>query len=148
LISLRQTSTSRKTPKKQPATLASKTISTAWDQVIAIKFKSQQKYTTITVTVNLNKAALDLWNSGVWTTPLEGLLAVSIGISVSTTIATLYLENFAYSILTPVGCKAFKLIQDKQRRNRHQKVKQDDDSKVSQNNTNTSKSDKKQNETK
>jgi hypothetical protein len=32
----------------------------AWGHVIAIKFKSQQKYTTVIVSVDLNKAALDL----------------------------------------------------------------------------------------
>ncbi|PKY41436.1 hypothetical protein RhiirA4_455013 [Rhizophagus irregularis] len=44
-----------------------------WGQVIAIKFKSQQKYTTVTVSVDLNKAALDLWNGGAWTAPLGGI---------------------------------------------------------------------------
>ncbi|PKY49348.1 hypothetical protein RhiirA4_465300 [Rhizophagus irregularis] len=36
----------------------------AWDQVIVIKFKLQQKYTTLTVSVNLNEVALNLWNNG------------------------------------------------------------------------------------
>ncbi|CAB5348682.1 unnamed protein product [Rhizophagus irregularis] len=72
----------------------------------------------------------------------------------------LYLANLAHSILTPTECKAFKLIQDKgdwkwyytpnlkQRRNCYQKVKQDDDSEVSQKNTNTFKLDKKHKKTK
>ncbi|PKY50852.1 hypothetical protein RhiirA4_467543 [Rhizophagus irregularis] len=81
-----------------------------WGQVIAIKFKSQQKYTTVTVSVDLNKAALDLWNSRAWTAPLE---AVLIGVPATTNIATLYPDNPAHSILTPTGCKAFKLIQDR-----------------------------------
>ncbi|GBC23672.2 hypothetical protein GLOIN_2v1473242 [Rhizophagus irregularis DAOM 181602=DAOM 197198] len=38
---------------------------------------------------------------------------VLIGVSASITIATLYTENPAHSILTPIGCKAFKLIQDR-----------------------------------
>ncbi|CAB4486970.1 hypothetical protein RhiirA5_407621 [Rhizophagus irregularis] len=65
------------------------------------------------MSVDLNKVALDLWNSGAWTAPLGGLPAVLIGIPVSITIATLYLKNPAHSILTPLGCKAFKLIQDR-----------------------------------
>ncbi|PKK69219.1 hypothetical protein RhiirC2_781277 [Rhizophagus irregularis] len=43
----------------------------------------------------------------------ERFQVVLIGVSASTTIATLYTENPAYSILTPIGCKAFKLIQDR-----------------------------------
>ncbi|PKY48667.1 hypothetical protein RhiirA4_464329 [Rhizophagus irregularis] len=209
--------TSRKAPKKQPATPAPKTISTimtgydpqikdnireitvydipsrwtqldvlnhlkTWGQVIAIKFKSQQKYTTVSVSVDLNRAALDLWNGGAWTAPLGGVPA-------STTIASLYPDNPAQSILAPTGCKAFKLIQDRgtrklityyeswadldkvigkafnleeftgdwkryytpnlqRRKTRNQKVNQDSDSKVSQKDTNTIKSDKKHKKTK
>ncbi|CAB4425130.1 unnamed protein product [Rhizophagus irregularis] len=209
--------TSRKAPKKQPATPAPKTISTimtgygpqikdnireitvydipsrwtqldvlnhlkTWGQVIAIKFKSQQKYTTVSVSVDLNQAALDLWNGGAWTAPLGGVPA-------STTIALLYPDNPAQSILAPTGCKAFKLIQDRgtrklityyeswadldkvigkafnleeftgdwkryytpnlqRRKTRNQKVNQDSDSKVSQKDTNTIKSDKKHKKTK
>ncbi|PKY31328.1 hypothetical protein RhiirB3_448877 [Rhizophagus irregularis] len=60
-----------------------------WVYVIMIKFKSQQKYTTIT-------------------TP-----AVLIGVFAFTTIAILYPDNPAHLIFTPTGCKAFKLIQDR-----------------------------------
>ncbi|PKY39284.1 hypothetical protein RhiirA4_452449 [Rhizophagus irregularis] len=104
-----------------------------WGQVIAIKFKSQQKYTTVTVSVDLNKAALDLWNGGAWTASLGGIpvrwfpanwdlkqrkererfQAVLIGVPATTNIATLYPDNPAHSILTPTGCKAFKLIHDR-----------------------------------
>ncbi|CAB4435611.1 unnamed protein product [Rhizophagus irregularis] len=45
----------------------------AWGQVVAIKFKSQQKYVTVTVLIELNQEASRLWNDGVWTAPLGGL---------------------------------------------------------------------------
>ncbi|CAB4417348.1 unnamed protein product [Rhizophagus irregularis] len=45
----------------------------AWGQVVAIKFKSQQKYVTVTVSIELNQVATGLWNEGVWTAPLGGL---------------------------------------------------------------------------
>ncbi|PKY58126.1 hypothetical protein RhiirA4_479774 [Rhizophagus irregularis] len=45
----------------------------AWGQVVAIKFKSQQKYVTVTVLIELNQVATELWNEGVWTAPLGGL---------------------------------------------------------------------------
>jgi hypothetical protein len=45
----------------------------AWGQVVAIKFKSQQKYVTVTVSIELNQVATGLWNDGVWTAPLGGL---------------------------------------------------------------------------
>jgi uncharacterized protein (DUF342 family) len=45
----------------------------AWGQVVAIKFKSQQKYVTVTVSIVLNQVATGLWNEGVWTAPLGGL---------------------------------------------------------------------------
>ncbi|PKY58258.1 hypothetical protein RhiirA4_480020 [Rhizophagus irregularis] len=84
-----------------------------WGQVIAIKFKSQQKYTTVTVSVDLNKAALDLWNGGAWTASLGGIpvrwfpanwdlkqrkererfQAVLIGSSQQTNYASSYAEN-------------------------------------------------------
>ncbi|CAB4432958.1 unnamed protein product [Rhizophagus irregularis] len=177
--------TNRKASKKQPVILAPKT---AWSQVIAInKFKLQQKYTPITMSVNLNKflANWDLKQRKKW----ERFQVVLIEVPASTTTATLYLDNPTHSIFTPTGCKAFKLIQDrstcklityyelwvnldkvigkafslgeftsdwkryytlnlKQRRSYHQKVKQNDDSKISQKNTNTIKLDKKHKETK
>ncbi|PKY42824.1 hypothetical protein RhiirA4_456701 [Rhizophagus irregularis] len=156
------TSTNHKTSKKQPASIpAPKTIS-----IVMIEYNLEvknhvceiTKYTTVTMSVNLNEMAIDLWNEQ------ERFQAVLIGVPTSTTIASLYLANPAHSILTPTGCKVFKLIQDKgtrklityyelwadlQRRNCHQKVKQDDNySEVSQKNTNTLKSDKKHKETK
>uniref|UniRef100_U9T8W1 Uncharacterized protein n=1 Tax=Rhizophagus irregularis (strain DAOM 181602 / DAOM 197198 / MUCL 43194) TaxID=747089 RepID=U9T8W1_RHIID len=45
----------------------------AWGQVVAIKFKSQQKYVTVTVSIELNQEATRLWNDGAWTDPLKGL---------------------------------------------------------------------------
>ncbi|PKK62181.1 hypothetical protein RhiirC2_790732 [Rhizophagus irregularis] len=81
----------------------------AWGQVVAIKFKSQQKYVTVTVSIELNQEAIRLWNDGAWTAPLGGLP----GVSASVNTATLYPENPVHSILTPIGCKAFKLIQDR-----------------------------------
>ncbi|UZO27578.1 uncharacterized protein OCT59_019768 [Rhizophagus irregularis] len=45
----------------------------AWGQVVAIKFKSQQKYVTVTVSIELNQEATRLWNDGAWTAPLGGL---------------------------------------------------------------------------
>uniref|UniRef100_U9UAE1 Uncharacterized protein n=1 Tax=Rhizophagus irregularis (strain DAOM 181602 / DAOM 197198 / MUCL 43194) TaxID=747089 RepID=U9UAE1_RHIID len=77
----------------------------AWGQVVVIKFKSQQKYVTITVSIKLNQETTRLWNDGVWTAPLGRVPAL-----VST--ATLYLDNSAQTILAPLECKAFKLIQD------------------------------------
>ncbi|PKB99564.1 hypothetical protein RhiirA5_429501 [Rhizophagus irregularis] len=111
-----------KTTKKQPAATSPKTICTimtgyvlsqldtlnhlkAWGQVVVIKFKSQQKYVTITVSIKLNQETTRLWNDGVWTAPLGRVPAL-----VST--ATLYLDNSAQTILAPLKCKAFKLIQD------------------------------------
>ncbi|GBC23508.2 hypothetical protein GLOIN_2v1473242 [Rhizophagus irregularis DAOM 181602=DAOM 197198] len=104
----------------------------AWGQVVAIKFKSQQKYVTVTVSIELNQEATKLWNDGAWTAPLGGLpirwfpanwdlkqrkereqfQAVIKGVPASVNTATLYPENHAHSILAPIGCKAFKLIQD------------------------------------
>ena len=105
----------------------------AWGHVITIKFKTQQKYVTLTVSIDLNQAAMKLWNDGAWTAPLGGLpvrwfpvnwdlkqrkererfQAVLIGVPASTTTASLYPDNPAHSILTPTGCKAFKIIQDR-----------------------------------
>ncbi|PKB96827.1 hypothetical protein RhiirA5_427465 [Rhizophagus irregularis] len=87
--------TSHKTSKKQPAS------------ILALK---QLKYTTVTMSVNLNEMVIDLWNDGDW--------------------KWYYTPNL------------------KQKRNCYQKVKQDDDSEVSQKNTNTFKSDKKHKKTK
>ncbi|PKY55580.1 hypothetical protein RhiirA4_475145, partial [Rhizophagus irregularis] len=128
--------TSHKAPKKQHATPASKTISTVmtgYDPEFKENIREITKYTTITVSVDLNKAALDLWNGGAWTAPFGGIpirwfpanwdlkqrkererfQAVLIGVPATTNIATLYPDNPAHSILTPTGCKAFKLIQDR-----------------------------------
>ncbi|POG71723.1 hypothetical protein GLOIN_2v1774577 [Rhizophagus irregularis DAOM 181602=DAOM 197198] len=105
----------------------------AWGQVVAIKFKSQQKYVTVTVSIELNQEATRLWNDGAWTAPLGGLpvrwfpanwdlkqkkewerfQAVLKGVPALVNTATLYPENPAHSILAPIGCKAFKLIQDR-----------------------------------
>ncbi|CAB4442703.1 unnamed protein product [Rhizophagus irregularis] len=105
----------------------------AWGQVVAIKFKSQQKYVTVTVSIELNQVATELWNEGVWTAPLGGLpvrwfpanwnlkqrkeqerfQAVLKGVPASVTTAALYPDNPAHSILVPLGCKAFKIIQDR-----------------------------------
>ncbi|PKY24168.1 hypothetical protein RhiirB3_387788 [Rhizophagus irregularis] len=73
-------------------------------------FSIFEKYTTVTMSVNLNEMAIDLWNDGDW--------------------KWYYTPNL------------------KQKRNCYQKVKQDDDSEVSQKNTNTFKSDKKHKKTK
>ncbi|PKY56575.1 hypothetical protein RhiirA4_476972 [Rhizophagus irregularis] len=76
----------------------------AWGQVVAIKFKSQQKYITIIVSIKLNQVVKRLWNEGVWTAPLGGLperfQAVLKGVPASVTTATLYMDNPAHSILT------------------------------------------------
>ncbi|CAB4415329.1 unnamed protein product [Rhizophagus irregularis] len=105
----------------------------AWGQVVAIKFKSQQKYVTVTVSIELNQEATRLWNDGVWTAPLGGLpvrwfpanwdlkqrkererfQVVLKGVPASVTTATLYPDNPAHSVLVPLGCKAFKIIQDR-----------------------------------
>ncbi|CAB4421255.1 unnamed protein product [Rhizophagus irregularis] len=104
-------------PSSPSPTMSKKKMKTApvSKSIIAIKFKSQQKYTTA------------------WTAPLGGIpvrwfpvnwdlkqrkererfQAVLIGVPANTNIATLYLDNPAHSILTPTGCKAFKLIQDR-----------------------------------
>ncbi|RGB43574.1 hypothetical protein C1646_749588 [Rhizophagus diaphanus] len=91
--------------------------------------------------------AMDLWN----------------GVSASTTTAFLYLANSAHSILAFIRCKVFKLIQDRDKftgnwkryyisnlkqRIHHQKVKQNDDFKVSQRSTNTMRLSKKYKKTK
>ncbi|PKY47444.1 hypothetical protein RhiirA4_462640 [Rhizophagus irregularis] len=66
---------------------------------------SSGSYVTVTVLIELNQVATGLWNEGVWTAPLGG-------VPTSVTTAILYPDNPAYSILVPLGCKAFKLIQD------------------------------------
>lgn len=45
----------------------------AWGNILAMKFKTQKKYVTVTISIDLNDAALSQWNEGVWTVPLEGL---------------------------------------------------------------------------
>ena len=98
-----------------------------------MKLKTQKKYITLTVSIDLNEAALGLWNEGVWTTPLGGLpvrwfpatwdlkqrkererfQAVVMDIPDSITTKILYPEdNPAHSILSPLGCK---VVQDKGR---------------------------------
>lgn len=37
----------------------------AWDQVVAIEFKFQQKYVTITVSIELNQGVIKFWKDGV-----------------------------------------------------------------------------------
>ncbi|PKY20292.1 hypothetical protein RhiirB3_433557 [Rhizophagus irregularis] len=85
------------------------------------------------VSIELNQEATRLWNDGAWTAPLGGLpvrwflanwdlkqkkewerfQAVLKGVPALVNTATLYPENPAHSILAPIGCKAFKLIQDR-----------------------------------
>ncbi|PKY52134.1 hypothetical protein RhiirA4_469578 [Rhizophagus irregularis] len=53
------------------------------------------------------------WIYGTVELRLLHLEVVLIGVPATTNIATLYPDNPAHSILTPTGCKAFKLIQDR-----------------------------------
>ncbi|PKY45085.1 hypothetical protein RhiirA4_459581 [Rhizophagus irregularis] len=76
----------------------------AWGQVVAIKFKSQQKYVIVTVSIELNQEATRLWNDRA---------VLNKGVPTLVTTATLYPDNPAHFILAPLGCKAFKLIQDR-----------------------------------
>jgi hypothetical protein len=41
-----------------------------WDHVIAMKTKSQKKYATVTISIDLNKQALSLWNRETWMVPI------------------------------------------------------------------------------
>ncbi|PKC01448.1 hypothetical protein RhiirA5_426688 [Rhizophagus irregularis] len=86
-VSISKTSSSsisRKAPKKQPVILASKTISTVMTGYNPELKENVHEFT-----------------------------AVLIGVFAFTTIATLYSNNPAHLILTPTGCKAFKLIQNR-----------------------------------
>src|SRR4051812_42062636 len=44
-----------------------------WGHVIAMKTKSQKKYSTVTISIDLNDRAMELWNGGTWMAPLGGL---------------------------------------------------------------------------
>jgi hypothetical protein len=37
----------------------------AWGNILAMKFKTQKKYITVTVSIDLNDMALNQWNEGV-----------------------------------------------------------------------------------
>lgn len=108
----------------------------AWGNVLAMKLKTQKKYVTVTVSIDLNDTAMGQWNNGVWTAPLGGLpvrwfpaawdlkqrkerekfQAVIFDTPKSLTTGFLYpADNPAQSLLSAIGCKAFKLIQDKGR---------------------------------
>ncbi|PKC02131.1 hypothetical protein RhiirA5_425683 [Rhizophagus irregularis] len=58
--------------------------SKTWGQVVAIKFKLQQKYIIVTISIELNQEATRLWND-------EAILIKGVTASVIT--ATLYLNN-------------------------------------------------------
>ncbi|PKY60900.1 hypothetical protein RhiirA4_485170 [Rhizophagus irregularis] len=131
--------TSHKTPKKQHATPAFKTISTVMTGYDP-EFKENIHEITV-YDIPFRWTQLDIlnhlktWgqNSRAWTAPLgdipvrwfpanwdlkqrkerERFQAVLIGVPTTTNIATLYPDNSAHSILTPTRCKAFKLIQDR-----------------------------------
>ncbi|PKY51961.1 hypothetical protein RhiirA4_424900, partial [Rhizophagus irregularis] len=111
----------------------------AWGQVVAIKFKSQQKYVTVTVSIELNQVATGLWNEGVWTAPLGGCKAFKIIQDRGTRKLITYYESWAD--LEKVLGKAFSLDEFtgdwmryftpnlKQRRRNPQKVNQEGGSK-------------------
>ncbi|POG69607.1 hypothetical protein GLOIN_2v1796889 [Rhizophagus irregularis DAOM 181602=DAOM 197198] len=52
-----------------------------WSHMIAFKMKYQKKYLTVTISINFNKWAMNLWNQGVWTASLDpsnGILLTGI----------------------------------------------------------------------
>ncbi|PKC17139.1 hypothetical protein RhiirA5_406173 [Rhizophagus irregularis] len=62
-----------------------------WSHMIAFKMKYQKKYLTVTISINFNKWAMNLWNQGVWTASLDPS------------------NDPSQLPISYLGCKAFKL---------------------------------------
>src|SRR4051794_40574106 len=101
-----------------------------------MKMKSQKKYSMVIISIELNEQPLRLWNRRTWMTPLEGLLvrwylanwnlaqrkkrerfqAVVKNLPETVTPLTLYPEDPTQSPILYLGCKYFKIMQERNTR--------------------------------
>ncbi|UZO15066.1 uncharacterized protein OCT59_006502 [Rhizophagus irregularis] len=101
-----------------------------WSHMIAFKMKYQKKYLTVTISINFNKWAMNLWNQGVWTASLDpsnGILLTGIFNKKRKKTICLCMKRHTWKYRTlmlypsdpsqlPIsylGCKAFKVIRRK-----------------------------------
>jgi hypothetical protein len=104
---------------------------TLWGKTISLSCKTQRKYQTVRVKIELSSFSLAVFYRGDWTTSLGGMpvrwfpaswtlrerkerdrfQAAIMDIPDSMTLATLWENNKAHEFLNISGCKSFKIIQ-------------------------------------
>src|SRR5436309_11442401 len=104
---------------------------TLWGKTISISCKTQRKYQTVRLKIELSSFALAVFQRGDWTTSLGGLpvrwfpaswtlrerkerdrfQAAIIDVPNSMSLTTLWENNKPHEFLKISGCKSFKLIQ-------------------------------------